>query len=117
MPGKIFESISPQPASSSYNHEPSSDTAAVVTLAAAGAGKRHAIASVAWSYDDDPTGGSLTITDGGTAVFKVDITSKGPGFFNFFPPLLFSANSAVVATLAAGGSGISGIVNVNTWVM
>jgi len=102
-----------QPAASTQVHEPAANTAAVVTLAAAGAGKRHVIASVEWSYDANPTAGSLAITDGGTQVFKVDITKGGPGFFQWVPPKRFAANSAVVATLAAGGASVSGIVNVH----
>lgn len=105
-----------QPAASGNVHEPSANAAAVVTLAAAGAGKRHVMASVEYSYDNDPTGGSLTITDGGTAVFKVDLPASGPGSFRWIPPKRFAANSAVVATLAAAGAGVSGIVNVHTWV-
>jgi hypothetical protein len=87
-----------------------------VTKTAAGAGVSNVLAMAAWSYDDDPTGGSLTIEDGsGTTVFKVDITSKGPGFIPFTPPLKGTANTALIATLAAGGAGISGIVSLHTW--
>jgi hypothetical protein len=103
-------------AATTNQHEPAADTAAIVTKAAAGAGISHVLALVAWSYDGDPTAGSLTIVDGaGTTVFKADITAAGPGFFPFLPPLKGTANTALVATLAAGGSGISGIVNVHTW--
>lgn len=55
-------------------HAPASNTAAVVTYAAA-AGTRHAISGIAWSYDAAPTAGGLivrngaarTVTDGVTA--------------------------------------------------
>jgi hypothetical protein len=68
---------------------------------------------VAWSYSGDPTGGNLKIEDGsGTTVFSVDVTSKGPGFFLFPEPLRGAANTALIVTLAAGGSGVSGKVNV-----
>lgn len=92
-------------------HEPAVNTAAVVTLAAGGGGVRHFITGVAWSYDAAPTAGSLTITDGGATVFKVDITNAGPGFFDWCPPMRCTANSAVVATLAAAGAAVSGIVS------
>jgi hypothetical protein len=85
---------------------PASNTAAVVTLAAVDAFTRHLIHRVAWSYNGDPTGGRLTISDGGTTFFDVDITKSGPGSLHFSTPCGF--NSAVVVTLAAGGGGITG---------
>jgi hypothetical protein len=95
---------------------PAANTAAVVTKAAAGAGVYNVIGGVYWSYDDDPTGGSLIITDDGTAIFTEYITSKGPGFFPFDPPLQNAvANKALVATLAAGGGTVKGTLNLNAW--
>lgn len=96
-------------------HEPAADTAAVVTKAAAGAGISNVVALAAWSYDDAPTAGSLIIADGATTVFKVDITTKGAGFIPFSPPMKGTANTALVATLAAGGAGVSGIVSLHAW--
>ena len=90
-------------------------TAAVVTKAAAGAGVSNVIGLVTWSYDDDPTAGSLIIADGATTIFKVDITNKGPGFFPFSPPLKGTANTALVATLASGAGAVSGIVGLHAW--
>ena len=103
-------------ASTGHVHEPSAATAAVVTLAAAGAGVSNVLGMVAWSYDDDPTAGSLTIEDGsGSTVFKVDITSKGPGFIPFTPPKKGTANTAMIATLASGGGSVSGVCSVHAW--
>ena len=102
-------------ASASHTNEPVANTAAVVTLSAPGAGASNVIGGVYWSYDDNPTGGSLTITDGGSQVFKVDITVGGPGFFPFTPGLRGGDNAAMVITLAAGGGTVSGIVNVHAW--
>lgn len=113
--GTVTGNPTPRAASSGNMHEPAANTAAVVTKSAAGAGVSNVVGGVYWSYDGDPTGGSLTITDGGTQVFKVDITGKGPGFLPFDPPIKGAANAAVVATLAAGGDGVSGIVNLNAW--
>ena len=96
-------------------HEPAADTIAIVTKAAGGAGISNVLAMVAWSYDGDPTAGSLTVKEASTTVFKVDITAAGPGFFQFIPPLKGAANTAISATLSAGGAGVSGIVNVHTW--
>lgn len=92
-------------------HAPASNTAAVVTAAVAD--RRHAIGGVAWSYSGAPTGGNLKVEDGsGTTVFTADITAGGPGFIPFVPGLAGRANTALIITLAAGGSGVSGKVSV-----
>lgn len=92
-------------------HTPAADTAAVVTLAAAGEGVSNVIRGVAWGYSEAPTDGSLTIEDGaGTTVFSVPITAAGPGFIPVFGK--GSANKALVVTLAAGGGTCVGSVNV-----
>ena len=105
--------LSGQLGATAKSHEPASNTAAVVTLAVPGSGISHVLYSVAWSYDGDPTGGALTITIDAATWFKVDIVKAGPGQFAFDPPLKATANKQVVVTLAAGGSGVSGIVNVH----
>jgi len=93
-------------------HAPSANTAAVVTYAAV-AHRRHAIRGVAWSYSAAPTGGNLKVEDGtGTTVFTMDITAAGAGFVPFAPGLAGRANTALIVTLAAGGSGVSGKVSV-----
>jgi len=89
---------------------PGDNAAATITLGAIGG--RHCIGGVAWSYDDDPTGGNLQITVNGLIVFSVDITSGGPGFIPFEPPMMAPAGTPVVITLAAGGAGIAGKVNI-----
>lgn len=90
---------------------PTSNTAAVVTYTAIAA-QCHALTGIAWSYNGVPTGGNLQIQDGSAVVFSVDITAAGPGFF-MFPNLGIhgSANTNLVLTLAAGGSGITGKVD------
>lgn len=105
--------LSGQLGATAKSHEPASNTAAVVTLAVPGSGISHVLYSAAWSYDGDPTGGALTIAVDGGTWFKIDIVKAGPGQFTFDPPLKATANKQVVVTLAAGGSGISGIVNVH----
>jgi len=90
---------------------PASNTAAVLTYAAV-SDRRHVLDSVEWSYSASPTGGNLKIEDGaGTTVFSIDVTAAGPGFFKFAPGLAGRANTALIVTLAAGGSGVSGKVN------
>lgn len=100
-------------ASSSDVHAPASNTAAVVTYAAAGAGVAHVIGGVAWSYNATPTAGNLKIEDGaGNIVFTVDVTTSGAGGYTFPRPKKGTANTAFIITLAAGGSGVSGKVSV-----
>jgi hypothetical protein len=92
-------------------HAPSSNTAAVLTYSAV-SDRRHVLDSVQWSYSGSPTSGNLKVEDGaGTTVYSVDVTAAGPGFFNFEPALAGRANTAMIVTLAAGGSGVSGKVN------
>jgi len=107
--------IAGQDVAASHHHEPAANTAAVVTLAAPGAGVSNVIGQVTWSYDGEPTSGTLTIAQGATTIFKVDITTSGPGPISWPVPMKFAANSVVTVTLAAGGAGISGIVNVHAW--
>ncbi len=95
---------------SNLTDAPAANTAAVVTLAAAGEGISNAIRGIAWSYDAEPTGGNLKVEDGATAVFSMDIATPGAGFV----PVCGkgSTNTALTVTLAAGGEGISGKLNV-----
>lgn len=93
------------------NYATGSNAAAVVTVAAVAA-KCHAVSGVAWSYSGSPTSGSLTIENGsGTTVFSLDITAAGPGSVLFGKPMRGAANTALIVTLAAGGSGVVGKVN------
>lgn len=91
-------------------HVPAANTAAVVTLAAGN--YRNGVSKIVASYSAAPTGGRLTITDGATTVFDVDVLSGGPVDFDFDPPLAGSMNTALAVTLAAGGAGISGKLNI-----
>lgn len=95
---------------------PAANTAAVVTKVAVAA-TSHVITGVAWSYSAAPTNGRLTITDAGNTVFDIDITAAGWGSITFPVPKVSAAvNTAMVVTLAAGGAGISGKVNIlNYW--
>ncbi|MDD5059444.1 MAG: hypothetical protein PHQ60_16425 [Sideroxydans sp.] len=109
--GVVTAHDTPRGFSSGLTHTPAADTAAVVTLPAAGEGLSHVIRGVAWGYSEAPTGGSLTIEDGaGTTVFHVPITAAGPGFIPVFGK--GSANTALVITLAAGGGTCEGSVNI-----
>jgi len=100
-------------------HAPgSANTAAVITFSAS-AGNKHVITGVAWSYSGSGTlsGGELTIEDGSSnIVFDVDVTDKGPGFILFPRPKRGSTNTDLIITLAAGGTDVTGKINVlNHW--
>lgn len=98
-------------------HNPAAaNTVAPVNLPAPGAGLHWVIGSVEWGYSGAPTGGQLTITDGGAEVFRVYITAGGPGTLQWSPAKRFTDNAAVVVSLSAGGAGVSGVVNVHAWV-
>lgn len=107
--------VNPRTSATTNTHAPAVNTAAVVTLAAGGAGVSNVVSGIYWSYNATPTGGSLAITDGGTTVFTEYITAGGPGFFPFAPPRRFADNSQVVITLAAAGAAVAGSLNVHAW--
>ncbi len=116
MSGKKVVSSQPSSATVIACHEPSSNTAAVVTLADPASDKQcWVVSGFSWSYDGAPTAGSVTITDG-TTPYKIDITAAGPGFVVFGTPKKFAPNTAVTGTLAAGGSGVSGIINLDAYI-
>ncbi len=91
-------------------HAPSADTAAVVALAAA-EDIRHVVTCILWSYNATPTGGSLTITDGTTTIV-VAVVDQGPGKIDLPRAFCGIQGDAVTVTLAAGGGGVTGRVNV-----
>jgi hypothetical protein len=97
-------------------HAPTSNTAAVVTYTATPSVK-HVISGVYWSYNAAPTAGNLKIEDvSGTTIFSVDITAAGPGFMPFPTPFKSAVvNTAMIVTLAAGGSGVTGKVTARHW--
>lgn len=90
------------------DHQPASNTAAVATIAARTNGRTKGVVCH-WSYDAAPTGGKLTIKSGTTTISEVDITAAGPGFLPL-DGFVSTRGELLSATLAAGGSGISGKV-------
>jgi hypothetical protein len=83
--------------------------AATITLAAV-ASRAHFVHHLQWSYNGSPSGGRLFITVAGVTKFDVDVTTGGPGGFGL--ELAGGTNEAVVVTLAAGGAGVIGKLNV-----
>lgn len=99
-----------------YNHAPTSNTAAVVTLDADSV-RANTISTISYSYSGTPTNGTLKIEDGsGTTVFGPHaVAAAGLQQLNFDPPIHGSINAALIVTLAAGGSGVSGALTLNAW--
>lgn len=87
------------------------NTAVVATFAAVAA-QTHRLTVLVVSYSAAPTGGRITVADGGTTVLDVDLTAAGP----LVVPLPAggiegSVNTAMTVTLAAGGAAVVGKVN------
>ena len=91
-------------------HSPAANTAAVVSLAAAD-GIYQVVAAVVWSYDNTPTGGSLIITDGTTTI-TIAIVDQGAGKLELKRPFAGAKGAGVTITLAGGGGGVTGKLNV-----
>jgi len=98
---------------SSGDYATGTNAAAVINLPAAGAGRNHVITGISCGYSATPTSGSIKIEDGsGVVVFKAPITSAGENTINFYPPKIGSPNTAMIITLAAGGAGVAGDLNI-----
>ena len=85
--------------------------AAITVTLAASAGNRHHVVEVIASYSGTPTGGRLTSTGLAGDQLDVDVTASGPAPISF-PPVTGAGSGAVTFTLAAGGAGVVGKLNV-----
>lgn len=92
-------------------HTPAANTAAVVTLTA-DEDHIHVIKDIWWSYGADPTNGEVNITAGGTEIYSILVTNKGPGHIEMNGFHNGTKNEEVVVTATAGGSAISCTLNV-----
>ena len=73
------------------------------------------IDTVAVSYSAAPTGGLLTVYAGATPIFQVDIIAGGVTTVAVFKKGV--DGGAMSVALSAGGSGITGRINVNAKLM
>jgi hypothetical protein len=98
-------------------HAPASNTAAVVTYTAAGAGVSHVVSGIAWSYLGVPTSGTIKIEDGsGNTIFSLDTGLAGIGVITFPRPKKGTPNTDMIITLGTGGVAITGKIGVlNHW--
>ena len=83
----------------------------VISSPAGGYGLVDAIYGIYWSYSGGTPTGRITISDSGTSVFDIDITSAGPGFMAFPIPPKAQRKGAYAVTLYAGGAGVIGKLN------
>lgn len=93
----------------STNRATSADNGAATVALTAKPGMRWVVYGYSFSYDGEPTGGTITLTRGASTVIDQQaVTSAGPGPIQFPRPLHGAANEAMTATLAAGGAGVFG---------
>lgn len=100
-----------QASSTPQSSTAAANTAVVQTFAAVAA-QVHRLTMLAVSYSAAPTGGRVTVADGGTTILDLDVTAAG----TFFVPLpdgglKGTVNTAMTVTLAAAGAAVVGKVN------
>ncbi len=112
--GRLLVTPGPDDFNSSYYATASSNTAVAVTLAAPAPDEAWEISGVSFSYTGGTTAGALTIGKGSvpTTVFSVDVAAIGHVHIPFPSPRRGGAGEQLVVTLAAGGSGVTGKLNV-----
>ena len=102
----------------SKTHQPTANNAAVISSSGSGLTKinlKGRIYGVHWSYSGgDPGNGSLDFSVDGVSLWSVDIAKEGPGGFDFASPIVYEGSISAVWTLADGGSGITGQLNLLT---
>lgn len=93
------------------NATAAANTAVVATFAAV-AGMRHTLTGCTVSYSAAPTGGRLTVADGGATVYDVDIIAGGPTAVPLPANGIAGApGNAMTVTLAAAGAAVVGKLN------
>jgi hypothetical protein len=90
---------------------------AATVAQAADTDRGHTVSEVLWSYSGTPTGAGLTLQSGSDTLVDLDIAASGPGSIVFNPPLVCGQSEAVTLTLKAGGSGVTGKVQMICWRM
>lgn len=79
----------------------------------ADAARSNIIAKIAGGYSATPTGGLLTVTDGGSnTYFQAPVTAAGLFNVDFNVPLVGPTNTGLTVTLAGGGGTVISYLNV-----
>lgn len=99
---------------------PASNTDCVVTLTGTTSDAALYLKTIIFSYSGTPTGGLLTVTVGGSTVFRQAVTASGVGpveVEGIVSPRIASTGlpAEIVVTLSAGGAGVTGYLNVSSW--
>ena len=96
------------------HHFPTSNTDAVVNIAALGESACIEIESIDCAYDGAPTAGLIKVESPvGTIIWQLPVTSAGPAPIKESGSCLACpVGQAARVTLAAGGSGVTGYLNV-----
>jgi hypothetical protein len=95
---------------STTRYDAKTNDVAAIALSAPGYHKSWRIVKIICGYSSAPTGGLLTITNGSSTTYLTVPVGQGFNEINLdgrFPP-----NSPVTVSLAAGGAGIVGHLNV-----
>lgn len=90
-------------------HANNTNADAVITIAGE-VGKRRHLSKITFAYSAAPTNGRVSVTVDGVTKFSAAVTSAGPGPLNVNIP--GEVNAPIVVTLAGGGSGVRGDLNV-----
>lgn len=101
-----YARVTPRTATSTAN------SAIAITLAAV-EGETHVLHAIQCGYDSAPTGGTITVTIGGTTVFSEYVSTENEDW-EFPQPIYGESNKEMVITLGAGGGTAIGKLNVQT---
>jgi len=77
------------------------------------------VGQIEYSYSAAPTGGGITITDGGATVYQLDANSSTGAAqqVQFLQPRVAKVKgNTVVITLLSGGGAVVGKLNVEAWI-
>ena len=88
------------------------DQIVTITYVAPRRGLCHIISGIAWSFDAAVVASTLTIQDGATVVFSVDLIDGGYHSVQFDPPKSSSPGAALAIILDAAGGAVTGKLNV-----
>ena len=111
---RLYKPKAKESIAAAYSTGTDTNDAVVITLPASANGV-WVVHGLSWSYSGDPTNGQMSVAGGGIN-YSWDITVGGPGFIPLPPGGGGEEGDMatdIVVTLAAGGEGIVGRLNVH----